>query len=52
MLAVEECRALLGPSAPESDAEVEALRDLVTVLAEAVLDSLCQAPERVEQEAS
>ncbi len=40
MVSVDEFRAALGPDAPESDADVEALRDLVTVLAEGLLDSL------------
>ena len=45
MLSVAECRALMGPEAPETDAEVEALRDLVSMLAETVLDSLAEQPE-------
>ena len=40
MISVEEARRLLGPSAPEADADVAALRDLVAGLAELVLDSL------------
>jgi hypothetical protein len=52
MLTLDECRALLGPVAPESDSDVEALRDLVGALAEAVLDSLPAADDRAAVEAS
>ena len=45
MLSVEQCRALLGSDAPETDAEVEALRDLISIVAESVLDSLTARPE-------
>ena len=52
VISVDEFRAALGPDAPDSDADVAALRDLVTALAEAVLDSLSKAPSEAEQEAS
>jgi len=52
VISVAECRALLGNDAPESDSDVEALRDLVYLLAGSVLDSLPTATEQAEQEAS
>ena len=53
MISVAECRALLGESAPESDRDVEALRDLLYALSDAAIDSASiEARERAEQEAS
>lgn len=52
MISVDEARALLGDDAPESDAAVAELRDLVYALSTAVIDSLSTAPERADQEAS
>lgn len=40
MISVDEFRAALGSDAPESDADVAALRDLVAGMAKALLDSL------------
>lgn len=53
MLSVAECRALLGDDAPELDSDVEALRDLVYLLADAALDlASTEARDRAEREAS
>ena len=53
MLTLAQCRALLGPDAPESDSDVETLRDCLYGAIEAALDSLIAAPrEGAEQEAS
>ena len=40
MISLAQTRDLLGPDAPESDAEVLALRDVLSGLAELFLDSL------------
>ncbi len=53
MLSVAECRALLGNDAPESDSDVEALRDLMYLLSDAAIDFASQdARDRAEREAS
>lgn len=52
MVPLDEFRAALGPDAPDSEADLIALRDLMTGLAEAVLDSLSKAPEGADREAS
>ena len=52
MVPIDEFRAALGPDAPELEADLLALRDLLTGLAEAVLDSLSKAPESADREAS
>lgn len=53
MMSLAECRALLGEDAPESDRDVEALRDLVYTLSRSVIESASEeARERAEQEAS
>ncbi len=48
MISVDEARALLGDDAPESDADVAALRDLVAMLVEGMLESFCSRPDRAE----
>lgn len=50
MVSLDEFRAALGPDAPESEADLLALRDLLTGLAEGVLDSLSKAPESADRE--
>lgn len=53
MLSLAECRAIMGNDAPESDSDVEALRDLLYLLSRAAIDSAStEARERAEQEAS
>ena len=52
MLDLAQCRSLLDEDAPASDAEVLALRNLLTALSELLLDSLQRAPDGAEREAS
>ena len=53
VISLAECRALLGNDAPESDRDVEALRDLVYALSLSAIESASEeARERAEQEAS
>ncbi len=48
MLTIDECRAMLGDDAPETDEAVGELRDLVYLLAGSVLDSLVAKPNPEE----
>ena len=52
MVSLDEFRAALGPDAPESEADLLALRDLLTGLAEGVLDSLSKVPESADREST
>ncbi len=52
MIDLAQARQLLGDDAPASDAEVLALRDLVSSLAELLLDSLQSEPSGSDVEAN
>ena len=49
MLSIAACRELLGEYAPETDREVEELRDLFRGLAVVVLDSEAERARKVSQ---